>query len=217
MSKTPILVYHASYRLFGRTLCWLARATIVVPLVGCGASALSPRVNNPVIEGYVNQGAFGRPSIGTLATTADRRLIAVALDGERKHMYCAEPMPDALTNAIATIAGKVSADTKEDIAKLDLTFEQKTQLITTALYQRSHSIQWERDAEFSLCNAVMNGLVDSSEYKRLRQDIIDKSYNLILREIDRDSGGVVGRSPKSTNQSVPSKPPGENVTAEARK
>lgn len=154
--------------------------------VGCGSSVLADRQVNPVIEGYANEGYFSGPVMGTIVTTGDRRVIAIKLKAPGEGKFCAEPMPDATTNALSNL--KIQAERTQTG---QLTLDRQQSLITEALYNRSHSVQWSRDLIFSLCNAKLNDFMDDREYATLFEKIIDKGSILMEKEFIRPQPPIV--------------------------
>lgn len=78
---------------------------------------------------------------------------------EKQNRMCAEPSPDAMSS----LAGQLSAsgDTPgKTSAELAAAFQQSAAFVGV----RSQSIQLLRDAQYRLCEAYMNGAMDSQQY-----------------------------------------------------
>jgi len=150
-------------------------------LSGCGTSYFIEPKSNPVIEDKIGG------LIGTLATTAERRIVLVPYDGENKGKFCAEPSPDtaealastfsAALDASASVQGKGQASLKAELAKSLLTS-------VAALTKRSQGLQFFRDGMFALCQSRMNNFIDNKGY--LEQLILLRtvSQTMIMKELE---------------------------------
>jgi len=126
-------------RWFALTPCFFA--------VACGTAGFTEPKTNPVIEDSIKVSSNG--ILGTLATTAERRLVLVPLQGPHVGKFCAE-LKTELARSLVTSAG--------------------------ALTKRSQGLQVFRDGVFALCQARMNGFLTDPEFVeqtwRLRQETI---------------------------------------------
>jgi hypothetical protein len=95
----------------------LVRNFVVFSLVVLSGCALvGSRKENPVIEDRV--GLWGNEPLGTLATTAERRIVLVRLNDGANSIgrVCAEPPPDAAENIAAQLTTAIEAAFKQPSA-----------------------------------------------------------------------------------------------------
>lgn len=147
----------------------------IASLSGC-ASYFTARP--PVIEDKV--GISGREMVGTLATSADYRVVYVRLDPQAK--LCAEAPADAGAQFGQTFATALSAPTG---STPPLSVEAKTGLAVAMkqLFKRSQGIQLYRDGTFALCNLYLNGGVTAAEYFVELKELRKTAAHLIEKEI----------------------------------
>jgi hypothetical protein len=106
--------------------------------------------------------------------------------------YCMEPPPDAMENVAALFTAKALGEAKTTDPKTGATGEGKGEAefmrsMATAmapLLRRSQGLQWARDYMTFLCNSHQNRRLSKEEYKELTKIIIDKSFELINKEIE---------------------------------
>nr|VFK20170.1 MAG: hypothetical protein BECKLPF1236A_GA0070988_102511 [Candidatus Kentron sp. LPFa]VFK30618.1 MAG: hypothetical protein BECKLPF1236C_GA0070990_101161 [Candidatus Kentron sp. LPFa] len=131
-------------------------------LTGCGTF-----YERPVIEDQLIYNLNGEQEIGTLAVTAQRRLIIANLKTGR---FCSEPPPeaaDSITSAIATaLKANISPD-KNASAELASNFARHV----NQLYKRSHTVQLFRDAAFYLCVDAVNNANQRGEYDSYKEAV----------------------------------------------
>ncbi len=120
--------------------------------------------------------------------------------------FCAEPSPDAVENVAAAFGAALEAAREEaDGSKASISGQFSRQLATAvaAMFRRTQGIQFYRDGAFFLCQAMMNGYMDAYEYRLALKFLRDKSYNLILAEVQSDAWKTAGESAKPDVISVP--------------
>ncbi|MCG7870391.1 MAG: hypothetical protein JAY74_28980 [Candidatus Thiodiazotropha taylori] len=132
---------------------------------GC-SSTIESFYNRQVVEDQLITDDSGEQEIGTLAVTAQRRLIVGNL---KTGNFCSEPPPevaDSITTAIAA-ALKANISTEKNIsAELASNFARHV----NQLYKRAHIVQLFRDATYHLCVNSVNSANDGS-YESYRSDI----------------------------------------------
>lgn len=155
-----------------KTLLSLA---ILALLSGC-ASWFTPKP--PVIEDKV--GLWLNEPVGTLATSADYRVVYVRLNESAK--LCAEAPADAASNFASAFAGVLSAPLAEGKA---ISAETRTGLAVAIkqLFKRSQGVQLYRDGAFALCNMYLNGAIDGALYLSELKELRMAAKDLISVEI----------------------------------
>ncbi|WP_404359844.1 hypothetical protein [Methylotuvimicrobium sp. KM1] len=134
---------------------------------GC-ASTIESFYNRQVVEDQMITDDTGEQEIGTLAVTAQRRLVVGNL---KTGNFCSEPPPevaDSITTAIAAaLKANISAD-KTASAELASNFARHV----NQLYKRAHTVQLFRDASYHLCvNSVNSANGVNGSYESYRADI----------------------------------------------
>lgn len=158
-------------------------------LSACGSRYFSARSTNPMIEDRVRAGPKTdqdhRSNVGVLTTRADRRTIL--LIGTDK--ICAEPPPDVAEAVSSQVGLKLGKSDKENAA-----FESRLQTALLQLAQRSQGLEMFRSSSFTLCNMYINNVFgdptkDEAKkvYQGFMQKILDDSFKLIARQIDKGS------------------------------
>ncbi len=138
-----------------------------------GCAVFTPPIEKPVIEDSVGM-------TGTLATTADRRLVLV---NKKTGEFVAEPSPDAYTEiasltklaASADIAGKGKGNV--EFARILATSFQR-------LGRRSQGVTFFRDGTYRIAEARANKWINQAQYVRLLQDLAKCSKFLIEKELE---------------------------------
>ena len=170
---------------------------IVVGLTGC--SIFTEPKAQPVIEDKV--GHFGSWPVGTLATTAERRIVLVRIDPNDKESFgrfCSEPPPDAAENIASSLALAVEAAVKTPEAEGRGRLELAKQLATTvqSLFHRSQGLQLYRDGMYNLCIGWLNSVMkDKEEFKERAKILLEKSEALIKIELEQTNGIIGGPPP----------------------
>lgn len=82
---------------------------------------------------------------------------------------CSEPAPDAIGTIATSLAAKLSAQAEHpqsgsDVS-LDGNIDTTTQTAITQLFQRSQGVQVLRDGMYRLCEANLNGALDTATYR----------------------------------------------------
>jgi len=139
-----------------------------VLMTGC-ASTIESFYNRQVVEDQLISDDDNQ-EIGTLAVTAQRRLIIVNL---KTGNFCSEPPPetaDSITTALAAaLKANIAAD-KNVSAELASNFARHV----NQLYKRAHTIQLFRDAAFYLCvNSVNSKNGENGDYESYKENIHD--------------------------------------------
>lgn len=149
-------------------------------MTGC-ASTIESFYNRQVVED-VMASDDDRQEIGTLAVTAQRRLIVGNL---KTGSFCSEPPPeaaDSISTAIAAaLKANIAAD-KEVSAELASNFARHV----NQLYKRAHTVQLFRDASYHLCvNAVnkSNGSDKYDSYKTEITSLVNSILPVLQKEI----------------------------------
>lgn len=135
-------------------------------MTGC-ASTIESFYNRQVVEDQLIA-KDGNQEIGTLAVTAQRRLIVGNL---KTGSFCSEPPPevaDSITTAIAAaLKANITAD-KTVSAELASNFARHV----NQLYKRAHTVQIFRDASYHLCvNAVNSSNGKDNKYDSYKSEV----------------------------------------------
>jgi len=147
----------------------------VLSLQGC-TFFTSPK-EQPIIEDKI--GEFGSSDdIGTLATTADRRLV---IFDRKSHAYCAEPSPDAADNLVSAFSGALEGSGGDVTAKVEMA--KSFASTVKQLFIRTQGLQLYRDGMYSLCQDYVKGAVTPAEYKIRQEKLLEVSETLIKQEI----------------------------------
>lgn len=140
-------------------------------------SAFTPPKEKPVIEDRVGD------HVGTLATTAERRIVLVNL---KNGDFCAEPSPDVAEaiNGSIRAATEASANTSSGV-DAKVSGEVARQLATSigSSFLRTQGIQLFRDGSFALCQARMNNNIDKTDYAQKLDRLLNLSVELIKLEL----------------------------------
>lgn len=171
-------------------------------LSACGAGWFIDPVADPVIEDKI--GLDGHEVLGTLATTAERRTVLVALSGDRVGSFCAEPSPDTAENIASSLKLLLQADV--DVASKaggSLASELSRGLSTAvqSLTKRSQGLMLYRDGSYSFCQAYLNGVIGKKEFSDRLDQLLDISKELILEELRVADGSIGGSAPPERSQS----------------
>lgn len=146
-------------------------------------------MEHPVLQNRV-------ANVGTLSTTAARRVVVVNTGFDPKHApyvtskFCAEPSPDVTENIITSLTTKGDAsgkiDTTGEVAKLEaqakVELAKAFQNTGSNLFRRTQGSQFLRDGLFNLCNAYINGAVTEAEYRSMYDALSAKASDLIKEE-----------------------------------
>ncbi|MCB1690986.1 MAG: hypothetical protein KDI33_20995 [Halioglobus sp.] len=135
-------------------------SVILILVSGC-ASTIEAFYNRQVVEDQlITDNPAHAHEIGTLAVTAQRRLIIANLNTGN---FCSEPPPEAVDSVTSAIAAALTADisSKKDVsAEIASNFARHV----NQLYKRSHTVQLFRDASFYLCVDAVNSSNGSNGY-----------------------------------------------------
>lgn len=148
---------------------------VVLVLAGC--SVFTPPKEKPVIEDKVGD------RMGTIATTAERRVVLVDL---KKDHFCAEAAPDvaeSLNSSIRIAAEYASkaASGPERSANAEIARTLSTSIST--LFSRTQGVQLFRDGTYALCQARLNGAMPDAAFQKRFDDLLNHAVALIKEEI----------------------------------
>lgn len=136
-----------------------------------GCSSLTPPKEKPVLENKVGD------RIGTVATTAERRVILIDLD---KDHFCAEPSPDvaeAINSTIKAAAEASAKSTSGHDAKVSAEIGKSLATSINNVFTRTQGVQLFRDGSYALCQARMNGDIKDQafidRFDKLQKDAVD--------------------------------------------
>jgi hypothetical protein len=163
----------------------LVISPLLLSLSSCGLSMTSSRETNPVIQGMLYD-ALIPGAVEYLAPTASRRLVLYKKKTDGTIMSCAEPPPDVGEAFAATVAGGAQlAAAKGDDTRIGASaqFLRLSATEIVALLYRTQGLQLYRDAQWSLCNDVLTGVVDPKDYSEQKAFIFNKTLDLIKVEI----------------------------------
>ena len=158
-------------------------------LSACGTSLFADLKTNPVIEDRISDAA------GTLATTAERRLVLLPLDPANRGKFCAEPSPDAAESIASTFRAALEAEASaksegvDAAGKLKAEFARNLLTSVAAHTRRTQGLQFYRDGVFAYCQARMNGFMNHDEYRVAMQFLRQEAVKLIDAEIKTDNWG----------------------------
>tara|TARA_B100000315_G_scaffold217965_1_gene218934 strand:+ start:9784 stop:10653 length:870 start_codon:yes stop_codon:yes gene_type:complete len=152
---------------------------------GCGAAWFVHPEENPIIEDKVGSSKPSGHELGTLATTSERRIVLVKMQGEQKGKFCAEPSPDTADNLASSLSLLVEAQIKKPEAQGSGKSEISKTLATTVekLGVRSQGVQFFRDGMYNLCQAYLNQAVTEPQFLDLTRELRDKAADLITVEL----------------------------------
>jgi hypothetical protein len=162
----------------------LLAGSMVALLSGCAFFSTPP--SKPIIEDRVGSedAKDSDKRIGTLATVAQRRLVLIKFNNGQ---FCAEPSPDTADNISASLSAALSANLQSGASDLAIgaNAQLATSLATIArqLFYRTQGLQLYRDGMFSLCNAYLNGTLDTETYMKKQGQLLNISKELISAEI----------------------------------
>ncbi len=176
--------------------------SIALILPGCGASILSTRATNPVVQDYLGYWPGTAGALGTLSPDASRRITFIRM-GDTKQDYssekwhegefCAEPPADAMVNASSQFTEALAATIKAEpptgggAAAEGSGSQQMVQQIATVmspLLRRSQGLQWSRDNLAFVCNMHLNRIITKDKYLELVKKIMDDSKEVMLKEMN---------------------------------
>ena len=130
-------------------------------LTGC-ASQIGAFFNRPVVQDEV-PGA-----VSTFAQSADRRTVIVALDGDRKGKFCAEPPPDSATGLKTDLQANLEMQGKK------LGIGDKLETSVTVMAERTANLDAFRTGVYALCQFNLNGAIDDAGLAQLFGKLIDQ-------------------------------------------
>lgn len=150
---------------------------IVVLLTACAGRPV-------VMRGYDKDPVS---EIGVYSTDSTRRVIMANLDDGT---FCAEPPPETQleTSSSFRLLLEAAIDTDSDTARVEAF--RSLSVVANQLYKRSHSVQLYRDASYYLCQAYLNGAINTdysvvkADLDRLKADLEERSTQLLELKID---------------------------------
>lgn len=156
-------------------------------VTGCGTSMFVQPIKNPIIEDKVGYASFfsDKEQLGTLATTAQRRIVLVKLKGENIGKFCAEPSPDATDNLASTLSMILEAKLDKPNGSVggEAGFESALATTVEKMGVRSQGVQFFRDGMYSLCQSFLNGAVNAEDFQEIHHKLMDLSASLIETEL----------------------------------
>lgn len=161
-------------------------AIFVFALFGTGCSVITPPIEKPVIEDHANNW-LGMKKLSTFATVPERRMVITKMPDNK---FCAEPPPDvaaSLTSSLSLLAegsGKSEQKGATVSAEAKLNFAKELATSISKLFTRSQGVQLFRDGLYNLCQAQLNGTVDSAAYNQHFTDLLNTSKELINKEVE---------------------------------
>lgn len=161
-------------------VCWLAYAA-TLGLAGCSAFT-SPK-EQPVIEDKIGD------NYGTLAVTAERRIIIFSrekAESTRIKHICAEPSPDVAESLVSSLKAVAEATAKNgnvEVARASLEVSKSLATAISTVFTRSQGIQFYRDGMYALCQAHLNGVIDSPQLLEELKNLRVAAFDLIKQEI----------------------------------
>ena len=139
----------------------LALAAIgMVALAACGTDEFTPQKAQPLIDLPLAEGA----SATVVATTAERRLVLYQSNVDGAVQFCAEPSPDAIESlaSLFSAAGSFGSSTPSGPStEASASFSNALTTAVSSAFNRSQGIQFFRDGVFALCQAAMNGWIET--------------------------------------------------------
>nr|VFK78380.1 MAG: hypothetical protein BECKSD772D_GA0070982_101324 [Candidatus Kentron sp. SD] len=157
-------------------------------LTGCAAIS-----ELPVIENEMATNTFisvGEQEIGTLAITAQRRLIIANM---KTGHFCSEPPPEAADSIATALTAALQANAERNGAP-NAEFARNFATHVSRLYKRSHTVQLFRDTSFQLC---VNALNEASETNGMNQQSNYRSYRDAVMEIVKALSSVLEQEIKA--------------------
>ncbi|MCR9495507.1 hypothetical protein NB493_08925 [Vibrio alginolyticus] len=160
------------------------RLVFMVPisfLMGC-SSTIDSFYNRHVVEDQLVTSHTREQEIGTVAVTAQRRLIIANL---KTGSFCSEPPPevaDSISSAIAMALEANISKGKEVNAELASNFARHV----NQLYKRAHTVQLFRDASYHLCVNSVNTANGRSSYESYKDDLkhmMDSVLPILEKEV----------------------------------
>ena len=154
---------------------------LIQSIAACSAltacSVFTPPKEKPIIEDKVGD------RIGTLATTAERRVVLVDL---QHGSFCAEAAPDVAESVNSSIRAAAEYSAKsgagaDKTASMELARQLSTSL--TTLFTRTQGVQLFRDGAYALCQARMNGDIKGEQFQTHFSALLDKAVALVRDEL----------------------------------
>jgi hypothetical protein len=141
---------------------------------------------------------LGRYYVGTLATTADRRLVIVRIKDStgREGKFCSEPPPDAGQNIASALSSAMDLSSSEIPASVKVEFAKSMASNFDMFVVRTQGLQLYRDSMYHLCQNYLNGSVSETEMRDIAKYIFDKTVVLVDKELVLTAGRP-GPPPKS--------------------
>ena len=131
-------------------------------------------------------------------TSADQR---VFYRETKNGVVCSEPSPDAtLDTAFKGQAALGGALGKGLGASGEAEAAQAQQSTTNPIFTRSQAVQFLRDSMYFLCQAQLNGKLNDEAYMKKFDDLVKRSYDLLLTELRAREAAATGKPPSSVVQ-----------------
>ncbi len=190
-----------------RNLC----VVLMIPVLSaCGAAWFTDQNNQPILQHEMKNSE--NVVLGTLATTAQRRTILVALNNENPVRFCAEPSPDAAENIASNLSVLLEASARISEQGGSLKGETAKSLTTAVkeLTRRSQGIMFYRDGSYSLCQAYLNGILEPQDFSDRLAILQQQSFELIDKELTATEG-IIGGNPIDSGTPSPTQTKLENL------
>jgi hypothetical protein len=193
-------VEEKTMKLRSSTLWFLISALIFTT----GCALVRSRRENPVIEDRI--GLWSREPLGTLATTAERRILLVRLNDSNSTVgrVCAEPPRDSSENIASQLSTAIEAAFRQPTANVDANARvaAASGIATSvqSLFQRTQGLQLYRDGMYNLCQGYINGIFDAPTFIGKYDTLLAASVELIKEEL-KVTNGKIGREVPSTEPS----------------
>jgi len=166
---------------------------LILPiLIITGCSILTPSIDIPTVETYpINENQI-------YSVDAKQRLIYSVKQGNRK-VICAEPSPDVFNAIDSRVAGLY--ETPDSNISIDRSKGESS----AGLTDRTPTIQLLRDALYRVCEAYMNDLINTEDYRSILMSYDEISIALAaIDAIGRKSNAILPSI--GTNLSDPIEP-----------
>jgi hypothetical protein len=187
---------------------------IVIVLLGIQSALSYFRPSSTVVHHAAPPSLITTPDgkLEIRTTSADQR---VFYRETKNGIVCSEPSPDAtLDTALHGRAGIGAGLARGLGASGEAEASQAQQATTSAIFTRSQSVQFLRDTMYYLCQAQMNGKLDDDAYMKKFDDLVRRSYDLLLTELRAKEAALAAKQPQ---QQLPQQQPPESQQTVRRK
>lgn len=176
----------------------ISMITVTTIMTGC-ASTIESFYNRQVVEDTLVTADTKEKQLGTLAVTAQRRIIVANL---KTGNFCSEPPPEAADSITTALAAALKANIAQD-KHASAEFASNFARHLNQLYKRSHTVQMFRDASFHLCvNAVNSANGERGVYESYKNDVTN-IVQILLPSLDKEIG-LYYETEKTKSENPPS-------------